>query len=87
MSKRKSSNFKVGDPVTCIKHGRGIVESVINSDDKTYTVTVHFVGTTETYTKDGKYVDKDYNYSLIKGHFRAINLVGIKDKNVPENKD
>ena len=40
-----------------------------------------------SYTLDGKWRDVDFASDLVKGHVKAIKLVGIKDKNVSENKD
>ena len=87
MSKKKSCKFKVGDPVTSIRFGHGVVESIITIKNVTYPIKVTFNGRVESYTKDGKYLNYAFSYDLVKGHVKAIKLVGIKDKNVSENKD
>lgn len=82
MSKRKSSKFKVGDPVTSVRLGYGVVESIITTEGVTYPVIVNFNGKLESYTPEGKYLDYAFSYDLVKGHVKAIKLVGIKYKNV-----
>lgn len=87
MSKKKSCKFKVGDPVTSIRYGHGIVTSIDAFPNHTYPMIVEFGEEEYYYTLEGKWKDVDFASDLVKGHVKAIKLVGIKDKNVSENKD
>lgn len=87
MSKKKSCKFKAGDPVTSIRYGHGIVTSTDAFPDDTYPMIVKFGEERFCYTLEGKWKDDDFASDLVKGHVKAIKLVGIKDKNVSESKD
>ena len=54
--------FKVGQKVTCKKHGEGVVYYV--DDSETYPVYVELVGGWATYTKDGKVYEGEDEPSL-----------------------
>lgn len=72
--------FKVGDKVTCIVKGHGIVEEIVK--DATYPVIVGFPNgffTRESYTLNGRYLDRA-NITLLQGH---IDLNTIIPKNKP----
>ena len=89
MSKKKSCKFKVGDPVTSIRYGHGVVIRIDSFTNDTFPMLVEFGEEEEeySYTLDGKWGDVDFASDLVKGHVKAIKLVGIKDKNVSKSKD
>ena len=60
--------FKVGDKVTCIVKGHGIVEEIV--DDLTYPIFVRFCNSSfinEPYTYDGRFLNTA-NITLLQGH-------------------
>lgn len=76
---KKEVYFKVGDKVTCLLYGHGIVEKVIEESDCVYVVTVLFSNyNNETYTFDGRFRG-DSNIVLFQGHLDVTNKL-------PQNK-
>ena len=72
--------FKVGDKVTCIVKGSGVVEEIV--DNLTYPIIVRFCNSSffkESYTYDGRFLNTG-NITLLQGH---VNLDEIIPKNKP----
>lgn len=67
--------FKIGDAVTSIAYGKGVVKDV--KEGSIYPIIVHFdeQKTTQTFTEEGRYSELDIVPTLILGHYDKLKVV------------